>query len=101
MFEMKMKVPDVAIATSTNGGHDPEFWAQRAADRIVFIGEQAAPEIRQQAEAYKERVREQVYQAILNAIRSDRQTIAAELEKCGYTVVANQVKFYKNAYRKK
>lgn len=100
MFTIKTEVPDVMVATSTDGGHSPEFWAQRAADKIVYIGEQAAPEIRQQAEAYKERVREQVYQAIFSAIKSDRQTIAAELEKCGYSVVANQVKFYKNAYRK-
>ena len=101
MFSIEMKVPDVMVATSQNGGHDPEFWAERATEKIMFVGANAAPEIRAQAEAFKERVREQVYQAILNAIKSDRQTIAAELEKCGYTVVAEQVKFYKNAYRKR
>ena len=55
MIEVDTEVAlgSIGVATTNNSGHTPEFWAQRCTDRICGISENAAPHIRQQAEAYK------------------------------------------------
>jgi hypothetical protein len=82
----------VDVATSNNGGHPPEFWAQRAADQIMQISESAHPAIREQAVAFKD----QLYRAILrntkNAIASDRSTICVKLNDAGYSQLEALVK---------
>ena len=42
----------IRVATENNKGHSAEYWAERATARICGISENAAPHIRQQAEAY-------------------------------------------------
>ena len=51
----------VMVATSNDGGHDPDFWAKIVTDRLVSISENADPHVRQQAEAF----RQQVYEVVL------------------------------------
>ena len=40
----------VSVATTTNKGHDPEFWAQAISDRVVSVGGNCHPVIAEQAE---------------------------------------------------
>jgi len=42
----------VMVSTTDNRGHDAEFWAEQITNKIVGISSQAAPHIRQQAEAF-------------------------------------------------
>jgi hypothetical protein len=34
----QMEIGNVIVTTTADGGHDPVFWAQSAADRIVSVG---------------------------------------------------------------
>ena len=72
-----------------NKGHDPEFWAQAAAGRIVSVGGSCHPVIAQQAEAFKEAVRATALHYIKEAIKSDRTTLIAELERQGHKDMAD------------
>lgn len=38
-----MEVGSVLVATTEYKGHDPEFWAQAAADKIVSVGNSCHP----------------------------------------------------------
>ena len=62
MIEIDTKggLGDIGVATTEYKGHSPEFWAERCTLRICGISENAAPHIRQQAEAYRLAIYEQV-----------------------------------------
>ena len=47
------KTPIVNIQTTNNRGFTPEEVATRCVDKIVEVGDNAAPEIRDQARAFK------------------------------------------------
>ena len=87
-----MEIGDVLVTTTQNKGHDPEFWAQSAADRIVSVGGNCHPAIAQQAEAFKEAVRATALHYIKEAIKSDRTTLIAELERQGHKDMADIIR---------
>ena len=82
----------VMVATSDNGGHDPEFWAEVATNRIVQISQDAPPHVRQQAEAFRNEVYNVILRAMKSAIVSDRTTIAQTLRGQGHTQFADILK---------
>ncbi len=93
LFEAStLEVGSVVVATTQNKGHDPEFWAKAAADRIVSVGGNCHPLIAQQAEAFKESVQATAVFYIKEAIKSDRTTLIAELEKQGHADMANIIR---------
>ena len=69
----------IEVQTETNKGHDPEWCAEQATNRICGISENAAPHIRQQAEAYKLAIYNTILYYIKSAINSDRCTISNTL----------------------
>ena len=93
LFEASsLEVGSVVVATTQNKGHDPEFWAKAAADKIVSVGGNCHPLIAQQAEAFKQSVETTVSFYIKEAIKSDRTTLIAELEKQGHADMANIIR---------
>ncbi len=88
----KLEVGSVIVETTVNKGHDPEFWARSAADKIVSVGGNCHPLIAQQAEAFKQSVEATVAFYIKEAIKSDRTTLIAELEKQGHDDMANIIR---------
>jgi|TARA_R100001510_G_scaffold23629_1_gene20805 hypothetical protein len=88
----QIEVGNVFVATTENKGHDPEFWAQAAAGRIVSVGSSCHPVIAQQAEAFKEAVRATALHYIIEAIKSDRTTLIAELERQGHKDMADIIR---------
>ena len=82
----------VSVATTTNNGHDPEFWAQAISDRVVSVGGNCHPVIAEQAEAFKEAVKVTALYYIKEAIKSDRTTLIGELEKQGQSEMANIIR---------
>jgi hypothetical protein len=93
LFEASsLEVGSVIVATTQDKGHDPEFWAKAAADRIVSVGGNCHPLIAQQAEAFKESVQATAVFYIKEAIKSDRTTLIAELEKQGHADMANIIR---------
>ena len=79
----------ITVATENNKGHSPEYWAKRATERICGISENAAPHIRQQAEAYKLAIYETILYHIKQAINSERCTMKNLLVKQGDKDLAN------------
>jgi len=88
----QIEVGNVSVATTENKGHDPEFWAQVSADKIVSVGGNCHPLIAQQAEAFKEAVRATALHYIKEAIKSDRTTLIAELERQGHKDMADIIR---------
>jgi hypothetical protein len=74
----------VVVNTTSNRGFTPEEVADRCVDRIISVGNQAHPAIRDQAQAFKEQIRDVVTFYIKDAIKNDRHTIATRLRGAGY-----------------
>jgi hypothetical protein len=62
----------VNVASTVNGGHPPEFFAERIVARLINIAEMAPEPIRAQALAYREVMLSTVLSGIKQAIESDR-----------------------------
>ncbi len=93
LFEAStLEVGSVVVATTQDKGHDPEFWAKAASDRIVSVGGNCHPLIAQQAEAFKQSVETTVSFYIKEAIKSDRTTLIAELERQGHADMASIIR---------
>jgi hypothetical protein len=88
----QMEIGNVIVTTTVDGGHDPVFWAQSAADRIVSVGSGCHPAIAQQAQAFKEAVRATALHCIQEAIKSDRTTLIAEFERQGHKDMADIIR---------
>ena len=84
MLEASMNLPDtpiVDVSTTKHKGHDVEFWADRATQRIVSVGGDCHPAIQEQAEAFKKQVFNTIVFYMKEAIKSDRTTLSGTLEK--------------------
>ena len=88
----RLEVGNVVVAVTSDGGHPPEFWAQTAADRIVSVGGNCHPAIAQQAEEFKAAVKATALHYIQEAIKSDRTTLTAELERQGHKDMADIIR---------
>ena len=82
----------VEVETSNNGGHSPEFWARRAADRIVQVADTAHPAIREQAQAYKAAIEVVVLEHIKRAIKCDRSTVSDLVSAAGHPQLAEHLR---------
>lgn len=82
----------VEVETSNNGGHPPEFWARRAADRIVQVADTAHPAIREQAQAYKAAIELVVLEHINRAIKCDRSTVSYLVSEAGHPQLAEHLR---------
>ena len=93
LFEAStLEMGSVLVSTTQDKGHDSEFWAKAAADRIVSVGGNCHPLIAQQAEAFKQSVKKTVEFYIKEAIKSDRTTLIADLERQGHADMANIIR---------
>lgn len=95
MFAIKTDigvVGDVGVTTTNNKGHDPDFWAARATEKIVSVGTQSHPAIRDQAEAFQQSVFNVISFYMKEAIKSDRTTLAATFEKNQQGEMANIIR---------
>ena len=80
------------IVTTTNNCHlPPEHWAQRAADRIISVGEDALPVIAEQARAFKDQIYNTVNFYIREAIKEDRSKVVTLLRLADQHDLANSV----------
>ena len=48
----------VLVHSVSNRGFTPEELAEQALNKIIYVGDQSHPAIREQAQAYKEHIRE-------------------------------------------
>ena len=82
---MEILVGDTVKAYGTHfRGFTPEEIADIAIERIISIGKESHPAIRDQALAYKEYIYQQLVSALKQAVRSDRTTLANRLRDAGH-----------------
>ena len=89
---MNLSIGNFEVATTSNKGHDIDFWAEQATNRIVSVGGNAHPLIAQQAEAFKQSVLNCVTYYMKEALKSDRTTLCGELEKQGQSEMAEIIR---------
>lgn len=77
-------VGSVFVETTQSRGWTPEELAIRAADKIIYIGDQSHPAVQAQARAFKENVKQVVAFYLKEAIEQDRATTAIKLTQAGH-----------------
>ena len=82
----------IEAKTSNYGGHSPEFWAERLAEKIVSSSDSEDPYIQEQAKAYKDLIYKVCLIYIKNALKSYKATLIQELVKSGDTELADIIK---------
>lgn len=76
---------DVKVFTSHYRGFTPEEIAEQAIDKIIYVGKDSHPVIREQAEAFKQYIFEVLVTSLKQAVQSDRTTLANRLRDAGHS----------------
>jgi hypothetical protein len=91
--EVKVSAPmDVKVQTTNNRGFTPEELAEQALDKIVSVSDNADPIVREQAHAFRERIRYVLIHYLKQAARSDRTTVCAALNAAGQSSLSEMIK---------
>jgi hypothetical protein len=74
----------VVVHTTENRGFTPEEITDRALDRIIYVGQNSHPAIREQAEAFRESIRGVILFYMKEAVASHNVTISNRLIQAGH-----------------
>jgi hypothetical protein len=77
-------IGNVMVMTTDNRGFTPEEIAERALDKIIYVGSQTHPAIRDQAEAFKDNIRQVLVHYMHEVIRSNNVTLVNKFQQAGY-----------------
>jgi len=75
---------DVQVMTTNNRGFTPEEIAERALNKIIYVGSQTHPTIRDQAEAFRENIRKVLVFYMKEAVRSHNVSLVTKFKQAGY-----------------
>ena len=92
MSDSFIELGSVAVHTSQNKGHDPEFWAAQATKKICDISMDAPEHVKQQALAFRKQVYSVILHSIKNAINSKNVTYVNLLRQQGHEDMAKIIK---------
>lgn len=84
MFDSELQLGTVMVKTTSHRGFTPEELVDQAVDKIIYVGDQSHPAIRDQAQAFKAHIRAVVLHYMKQAVASDRTTISARLRDAGH-----------------
>ncbi len=79
-----MSLGAVEVHTTQYRGHTPEELANMAIGKIMYVGKDAHPLIRDQAEAFKVYIHKVLVEYLNKAVRCDRDTLAHRLRQAGH-----------------
>ena len=82
----------VEIATTSFGGHPPEFWAKQLTEKIVGVSDNNEKHIQDQARAYKDLIYQVCLIYIKNALKSYKATLIQNLSSGGSEDLAKIIK---------
>lgn len=82
----------VEVRTTSGRGFAPEELAQQCVDRLIFVSEDAPAPIRDQAIAYKSRLKDVVQLYLKQAVLSDRTTVYNALTEAGHSELADLIR---------
>jgi hypothetical protein len=74
----------IQVATKDFGGFTPEEVAERALDKIISVGDNSHPLVRDQALAFREHIRAVLVFYMKEAIKFDHVTLANRLREAGH-----------------
>ena len=77
-------VGSVMVMATEGRGSTPEEIAERALDKIIYVGSNTHPVIRDQAEAFKDSIRAVLVQYMHEAVKSHNVTLVNKFRKMGY-----------------
>jgi len=77
-------IGSVMVMTTEGRGFTPEEIAERALDKIIYVGSTAHPAIRDQAEAFKNSIRGVLVHYMHEAIRSHNVTLVNKFKQAGH-----------------
>jgi hypothetical protein len=77
-------VGNVMVATTHGRGATPDELAERALDKIIYVGSNAHPAIRDQAEAFKDAIRGVLVQYMREAVRAHNVTLVSKFKQAGH-----------------
>ena len=86
--EVKASVGGFEVKTTNERGHTPEELAANAVAKIINIADSADPVLRQQAEAFRERMFYVIVHTLEQAVKSDRTTLYNLFKQQGHDDVA-------------
>ena len=85
MFDLATgNVGSVVVMATEGRGFTPEEVAERALDKIIYVGSNTHPAIREQAEAFRENIRNVLVHYMHEAIRSHNVTLVNKFTKAGH-----------------
>ena len=84
MFNGLSDVGSVMVMATEGRGFTPEEIAERALDKIIFVGSNAHPAIRDQAEAFKDSIRQVLVYYMHEAVRSHNVTLVNKFTQAGH-----------------
>jgi hypothetical protein len=79
------QLSSIILQATGSRGHSPEELAAQATARIISVGMQSHPAIRDQAIAFKAQIQELLTAYMKQAIADDRITLAHRLQQAGHT----------------
>ena len=94
MFGVQVDIQpfQVKVATTNNRGFTPEELAEQALEKIVSVSDNADPMVREQAHAFKERLRAVLVHYLRQAAKSDRTTVCAALDAAGQPKLSEMIR---------
>lgn len=84
MFTSLSDVGNVMVMATEGRGFTPEEVAERALDKIIYVGSHTHPAIREQAEAFKDSIRQVLIQYMHEAVRSHNVTLVNKFKQAGH-----------------
>jgi hypothetical protein len=84
MFNGFSDVGNVMVMATEGRGFTPEEIAERALDKIIYVGSHTHPAIRDQAEAFKDSIRQVLVQYMHEAVRSHNVTLVSKFKQAGH-----------------
>jgi hypothetical protein len=92
MFVATTAVGNVMIATTSNRGHTPEELAERCAERLISVSQDAHPALRDQALAFKADITVLLTKYLREAVTNDRVTVYNALVDAGHPQLADAIR---------
>ena len=84
MLDACALLSSISVQATSGRGFTPEEVADRALDKIIYVGENVDPVIRDQALAYRDRLRKILVHYMQEAVNSDRTTLANRFKQAGH-----------------
>lgn len=84
MFNGLSDVGSVMVMATEGRGFTPEEIADRALDKIIYVGSNTHPAIREQAEAFRENIRGVLVHYLHEAVRSHNVTLVNKFKQAGH-----------------